>query len=392
MVSEEAAGAKPAGADLCVSRPAGEIVIGLQAAAAAAAALSLTFLPHAPSELKAPVQAAAKAVQAVPAVQAVRPLIPTESLADPPPAALAPAPQFDSRAIVRNLLKEAGLKSAAQLHGLSFKEARKVNALLPADRSPATVAEPFHLDLDSQNGRQAVQCLTQAAYFEAGGNGPAAEAAVAQVVLNRMRHPDFPKSVCGVVYQGSNGEDGGCQFSFTCDGALGRAIDKAAWNEARKVAEQALSGHVVGAVGTATYYHADYVFPTWATTLVKMAQVGPHIFYRMAGPAGAAAYFTGHYAGNELKLARAVLRSGDRPKDKAEVQTAALNKAQVPPGLKVEADRLQRVHSVIAVAQAKPDPKVETASIQPSAQGEAVATAPAPVKTAAPVEASAPAA
>jgi spore germination cell wall hydrolase CwlJ-like protein len=313
MVSNDAAGAEPADADLRVFRTAGEMAIGLPLAAAAVAVLSLAVLPQAPAELKAPVQTAAQAVQAV------RPLIPAEGLADPPAATQGAS--VDSRAIVRSLLKQAGLRPSLDPHRLSWDQARKVNALLPADRTPTGVAEPFRLDTATPNGRQALKCLTQAAYFEAGANGPVAEAAVVQVVLNRLRHPDFPKSVCGVVYQGS--DDQGCQFSFTCDGAQARPIDVAAWNEARKVAQRALNGYVVKAVGTATYYHADYVFPAWATSLVKMATVGPHIFYRMAGPAGAAAYFNGRYAGNELKLARAILRAGQKPKQKADVQLAA---------------------------------------------------------------------
>jgi len=141
-----------------------------------------------------------------------------------------------------------------------------------------------------------------------------------QVVLNRLRHPDFPKSVCGVVYQGAE-RDIGCQFTFTCDGAMKRPVDGEAWDEAKKIAQRALGGFVDRAVGTATYYHADYVFPTWAPTLVKMAKVGPHVFYRMAGAEGAAAYLTGRYAGNELKLVRAVLRAGDKHTQKGKPAT-----------------------------------------------------------------------
>src|SRR6185312_2810861 len=262
-VSLEADGSAPSGVDVAVFRPAGQMIAGLSAAA--------------------PAQAAAKAV---------KPLIPPEGLAGPSAAALAP----DSNAILRVLLKKAGLRPTLDPHRLSWDQARKVNALLPADHATPDVAQPFHLDVRTRNGRQALQCLTQAAYYEAGANGPPAQAAVVQVVLNRLRHPDFPKSVCGVVYEGS-GRDAGCQFTFTCDGALSRPVDADAWNEARRVAQHALAGFVDRAVGTATYYHADYVFPTWAPTLVKLATVGPHIFYRMAGVEGAAAYLTGQYAG-----------------------------------------------------------------------------------------------
>jgi len=317
--------------------------------------LGLSLLGRAPppANLAAPAQAAAKAV---------KPLIPPEGLAGPSAAALAP----DSNAILRVLLKKAGLRPTLDPHRLSWDQARKVNALLPADHATPDVAQPFHLDVRTRNGRQALQCLTQAAYYEAGANGPPAQAAVVQVVLNRLRHPDFPKSVCGVVYEGS-GRDAGCQFTFTCDGALSRPVDTDAWNEARRVAQHALAGFVDRAVGTATYYHADYVFPTWAPTLVKLATVGPHIFYRMAGVEGAAAYLTGQYAGGEVKLVKAVLRASDKHAQEAKTEAQAMvQQASLPAGLKTEASRLQRIKAEIAAAApgAVDTPKVETASIQ----------------------------
>jgi spore germination cell wall hydrolase CwlJ-like protein len=369
----EADGASPYGVDLPVFRPAGQMLAGLSAAATVALALSLLGRAQAPEEIAAPVKAAAKAV---------KPLIPPEGLAGPSAAALAP----DSRAVLQALLRKAGLRSTLDPHRLSWDQARRVNALLPTDRSTPEVARPFRLDVGTKDGRQALKCLTQAAYYEAGANGPAAQAAVVQVVLNRLRHPDFPKSVCGVVYEGAE-RSTGCQFTFTCDGALKRGIDATAWDEARKVAERALKGYVDRAVGTATYYHADYVFPAWAPTLVKMATVGPHIFYRMAGPEGAAAYLTGQYAGNELKLVRAVLRASDRrTQKKAPAAEAEVQQASMPAGLKAEANRLQRVRAEIAAATPKADdaPIVETASLQTSIQTTIQAAAPPPAAAPAP--------
>jgi hypothetical protein len=265
---------------------------------------------------------------------------------------------------------------------------------MPQVQAPLETPKPFALSLKSTNGREALTCLTQTAYYEAGANGPDAEAAVVQVVLNRVRHPDFPKSVCGVVYQGSERE-AGCQFTFTCDGAMTRPVDKAAWDEAHKVAARALSGYVVKAVGASTYYHADYVFPAWAPTLAKVATVGPHIFYSVARSEGA--ILTGRYAGGELKLAKAILRATDRFTQKPDrgtsdrIETASLqakaDTAVAPAGLKTQADRLQRVHAVIAAdpnsgLRADAPAKVETASVQPPATAPApdapITTAPAP--------------
>lgn len=366
--SLKADGAAPSGVDLPVFRPSGQVVGGFSAAAAVVLALALIGRAQTRTEVVAPVVEAA--------AQAVRPLIRPESLAGPSATALE-----DSHAMLQALLKKAGLRPTLDPHRLSWDQARRLNALLPADRSTPDVAQPFHLDVGTRNGRQALQCLTQAAYYEAGANGPVAQAAVVQVVLNRVRHPDFPKSVCGVVYQGSE-RDIGCQFTFTCDGALKRPIDAAAWDEARKVAKRALSGYVDRAVGTATYYHADYVFPTWAPTLVKLATVGPHIFYRMAGIEGQAAYLTGQYAGGELRLAKAVLRATDKHTQKARPEEAEVRQASMPAGLKAEANRLQRVKVEIAAAAPQPDeaakpneaPKVETASARPSLQAQVQAT------------------
>ncbi|HEX3423904.1 MAG TPA: cell wall hydrolase [Sphingomicrobium sp.] len=174
-------------------------------------------------------------------------------------------------------------------------EARLINAALPFANGPLHSAQRFVLagtDLDQQ---RALLCLTQAVYYEAGFEPLEGRRAVAQVVLNRLRHPAFPKSVCGVVYEGAG--SGTCQFTFVCDGALYRkpAID--AWREAEQVARAALSGYVETSVGEATHYHADYVAPRWAPLLAKVATIGQHIFYRWPGEWGQPAAFTGHYIG-----------------------------------------------------------------------------------------------
>ena len=144
----------------------------------------------------------------------------------------------------------------------------------------------------------ALTCLTQAVYFEAGFEPAAGKRAVAQVILNRMRHPAYPKSVCGVIYQGSERRTG-CQFSFTCDGSLLRTPAVVAWRDAGAVAAAALAGYVEPIVGTATHYHADYVLPKWAFNLAKIDQIGAHIFYRFPGNWGRAGAFFGDYSGLE---------------------------------------------------------------------------------------------
>lgn len=137
--------------------------------------------------------------------------------------------------------------------------------------------------------------------------------AVAQVVLNRVRHPAYPHSVCGVVFQGSERATG-CQFTFTCDGSLARPRNAVGWNRALGVAAAALAGYVERSVGTATHYHTVWVFPYWQSSLTKITTVGAHIFYRWSGSWGTPAAFTASYSGLELlptKLAMAGTPSED---------------------------------------------------------------------------------
>jgi hypothetical protein len=187
------------------------------------------------------------------------------------------------------------------LRPLSPGEAVKENAERPFVIRPDTPARRFVLHTDAQDRERALTCLSQAVYYEAAGEGVDGERAVAQVVLNRMRHPGFPASVCGVVYQGAD-RSSGCQFTFACDGSLLRTPVPSLWARARKIAEDALSGHVFAPVGHATHYHADYVLPYWADSLDKSVQIGRHIFYRLPSVLGDSRSFFQHYAGVEPQL------------------------------------------------------------------------------------------
>ena len=192
------------------------------------------------------------------------------------------------------------------LKGLDAEEAKRVNELTPGLRE-IEPAVPFVLQAKLPAERErAVRCMTNAIYYEAALESVDGQRAVAQVVLNRVRDPNFPKSICGVVYEGWERATG-CQFSFTCDNALLRAPMAPYYQNSRKVAEAALAGYVMGEVGTATHYHADYVAPYWGPTLVKVKQIGAHIFYRWPGMAGQLASFVGRYVGGETKLSEAVL-------------------------------------------------------------------------------------
>ena len=146
-------------------------------------------------------------------------------------------------------------------------------------------ATPFRMEGALDSARD-LDCLTSAVYYEARGESAAGQAAVAQVVLNRARHPAFPKSICGVVFQGAYG-GGACQFSFACDGSMHARREGGAWARSRGVAAHALSGYVMPDVGNATSFHTVYVSPGWRSQMMRVAQVGSHIFYRFGGHTGA---------------------------------------------------------------------------------------------------------
>lgn len=183
------------------------------------------------------------------------------------------------------------------LADLTPDQARAANALTPFAGSLNRPAKPFNLGGSAVEKERALTCLASALWHEA-GDDRIGQQAVAQVVLNRVRHPAFPKSVCGVVFQGAERETG-CQFTFACDGSLDRRPSAAAWARARKVAASAMSGFVFKGVGTATHYHTDWVVPYWSASLDKIAAVHSQLFFRWRGWWGQAGAFTGRYQGPE---------------------------------------------------------------------------------------------
>jgi spore germination cell wall hydrolase CwlJ-like protein len=159
-------------------------------------------------------------------------------------------------------------------------------------------ARPFVLKAGTLDHARALKCLTDAIYYEAANEPDAGQRAVAQVILNRMRHPTYPNTVCGVIYQGSERATG-CQFSYSCDGSMARVPARPTWLRAQRVAIQALAGSVYAPVGMATHYHATYVYPYWAPSLNFIGTIGAHRFYSWKGSAGRpSAFFRGH-AGRE---------------------------------------------------------------------------------------------
>jgi len=166
------------------------------------------------------------------------------------------------------------------------------------DPDPDAVARPLRVDNSGVDRTRAEQCLTAAIFYEAASESQAGQRAVAQVVLNRVAHPAYPNSVCGVVYQGSE-RGSGCQFSFACDGSLARKPRARSWQRAQRIARDALSGYVYTPVGLATHYHTVRVHPYWASSLSYIGTIGAHRFYSFKGAAGRQATYRFAYAGAE---------------------------------------------------------------------------------------------
>lgn len=158
-----------------------------------------------------------------------------------------------------------------------------------AIKEEATVHSAVSADFE-----RAAQCLSLAIAYEAGYEPAEGQQAVAEVILNRTRHPAYPKSVCGVVFQGSARKTG-CQFTFTCDGAIKRALPAKIMQNSRSIAERVLSSKFTPFVGGATHYHANYVFPYWAPSLIRVGKIGAHIFYRAPGSVDQSARYTGGF-------------------------------------------------------------------------------------------------
>jgi hypothetical protein len=168
-------------------------------------------------------------------------------------------------------LEAEGQGLRAGLERYAFRGGLDAFALPPkADRLKAAKAKR----------RSDLECLTTAVYYEARGESARGQAAVAQVVMNRVKHPAFPKSVCGVVFQGAGRR--GCQFSFACDGSMRGRREALAWNRARDVAARAMAGAIRAEVGAATHFHTTAVSPIWAPHMRRVANVGAHVFYKFA--------------------------------------------------------------------------------------------------------------
>ena len=138
--------------------------------------------------------------------------------------------------------------------------------------------EPAHLKRAEEMSAQ-MKCLAEAVYYEARSESTQGQIAVAEVIMNRVRDHRYPNSACGVVYQGAT-RTTGCQFTFTCDGAMARTPRGSRWEAAKSIAAHVYLDLDEPRTGGATHYHATYVNPVWNSGLIRTSRIGTHIFYR----------------------------------------------------------------------------------------------------------------
>jgi Cell Wall Hydrolase len=180
------------------------------------------------------------------------------------PASVDLTGKSDNSAVIQSPLKRMALAPSPSKIEKSFKLKRSEKQVVVAQRRVRLAEE---------------NCLARAIYFEARSESELGQLAVAKVILNRTKNPEYPKTICGVVYQGS-GTRNSCQFSFACDGVADDVRQPAAWANAKRVAQRALDGSKsMNVMSTATNYHADYVKPKWAKNMKRLIKIGHHIFY-----------------------------------------------------------------------------------------------------------------
>jgi hypothetical protein len=166
-------------------------------------------------------------------------------------------------------------RGTASLFDSADARALMVQAVLRGPTSARGQAAPSTPAVDAHQH----DCLAQAIYYEARGESQQGQVAVAEVVMNRVHSPLYPKTVCAVVYQGSD-RGTGCQFTFTCDGSLSTRPRGRAWTQAQRLATAVMLGYTRPITQHATHYHTNAVNPNWSASLIETTTIGSHVFYR----------------------------------------------------------------------------------------------------------------
>lgn len=170
-----------------------------------------------------------------------------------------------------------GRVSGARLEAIVSPPARKTAKRGKQSVSDATFDEAWIAAQPKASGDDEFQCLAKALYFEARGESIKGQAAVAEVILNRVESSSYPGSICGVVNQSGGGS---CQFSFMCDGLAEKVSESGAWDRAAKIARAMLDGAPRELTDGATHFHTNAVRPGWSQRFTQTTRIGAHIFYR----------------------------------------------------------------------------------------------------------------
>jgi Cell Wall Hydrolase len=177
-------------------------------------------------------------------------------------------------AMLMNALSDSSFMSPLDVAG--FRPSAEEAAYHP---TPEGLDFRYHGESQAEFEQRERRCLAIAIYFEARGEPVSGQVAVGQVIMNRVRSPLFPETICGVVYQGQMQK--GCQFSFTCDGKTDTPRNDEQWAQAQDISKKITAGELwLPEVGYSTYYHANYVNPYWAGSMSKIDKIGRHIFYK----------------------------------------------------------------------------------------------------------------
>jgi len=173
-------------------------------------------------------------------------------------------------------IKQSALTRPDELEaGESYANKGEVTGAGQRPKSPAE-----RLGLSGEARAKAEKCLANAVYFESRGEPVRGQIAVAQVVMNRVFSPFYPKTVCDVVYQNADRHNA-CQFTFACDGVPDVVTEPDAWERAKRIARDTLDGKLwLPEVAKSTHYHAYWVHPSWVAEMKKMYRLGVHTFYR----------------------------------------------------------------------------------------------------------------
>ena len=201
---------------------------------------------------------------------------------------LAGASEPNARVELTAFRDKDGLRArgSASLFESADARAMMVQAVL---RGPSALGEQAQRPAAPSVNQREHDCLAQTIYYEARGETQRGQLAVAEVVMNRVRSPHYPNSICGVVYQGHERATG-CQFTFTCDGSLNQRPRGRAWDRAKRLATAVMLGYTRPITQRATHYHTTAINPVWSAGLVETTKVDSHVFYRFPSGAERATY------------------------------------------------------------------------------------------------------